>query len=60
MMSRADPLFCCVQYFELELVHNEWYDDLQDHQHDNKETDEIHSNQPTGSDFWGKPLLIII
>ena len=56
-MLGANPLLSGVQHFELELVHNEGYDNLQDHQHDNEKAHEVDANQPASSDLWGKPLL---
>lgn len=56
-MFRASPLLCDIQYYELELIHNIGYDNLQDYQCDHKETYKVHSNQPTGSDLRGKSLL---
>ena len=51
IVLRADPFLSRIQHFELELIHDKGNDHLQDHQHHNKETDEVHSNKPTGMDF---------
>ena len=46
-MLRTNPFLCRVQHFELELVHNKGYDNLQNHQHDNEEAHEVNTSQPT-------------
>ena len=56
-MFFADPLFCCIQDFELEFVHNEGDDNLQYHKHDDEETHKVNPNQPTSFDPRCKPFL---
>ena len=51
IMLRTDPFLSRIQHFELELIYDKGYHHLQDHQHHNKETDEVHSNKPTGMDL---------